>query len=1410
MPNNPRTTKTNFNPEAFSALPLEHQQLLQLLSIIYLPIASTPLAQCVSKAQINDPETGSPWTNRSIKLTLYSLAEQGWIVVDSNRFSLPTDMIEEVTLYAINKKTFTPLAETIQEVFVAKQAYSGKRIWSSWEAAVADARMYMYQGDHLTLKTVLADITNQFQYIRKEQGCYPLPEILGETPKSKLLALLSDEIFISSVAPFYTSHASFHLDNIDEFWEEMLRRKNTVKNEAQSNILNTLIAEQCLVRGDNEHLPQRPAHSFYAAIWYGNHSCQQLLQGDNAAAIDTYEKSIRLLRKTTKERGNVYHKHIFEAFHFLNLLSTGTSDSISKTLTAHSSLSENFVIYYLLSSYSDLLTSGDDSELKEEINLLRDHDDSFILLFSLLISYWAGLQTDPIWIDKAITSHQRAKDNGYYWFAAEFAEALARHLPSGDTRKETYATDAKALHEKSGSKTLFTLVNRQHGWERSLNALNILASSKTGSTKSSVDQRLVWILHEASTNNTLHSRMTDSWSLQPKVQKKTKNGGWSKGRNLSFTRLIQEQEEMPYLTGKDLQIITSSIIQTNNYAFNGIEHELDIDRAWPSLIDHPSIYWDKTRHTPLEIMDGDIELLVTEEGDEIRVTIYPEIKKYQLREKLYIVAKETPTRLRVYKISDEHEQIVNIIGDGLLLPKDAEKQLRVTLSTLAPMMKIQSDIAGVDNAEEVDSDPMIHVHLLPYGDGLRLSLRVQPFGDANGPIYPPGHGRKNLLVEIAGQKVKVQRNLDLEKQQAQHIQDEIEILADWNDLDDEIILEEPDEALEALTGLHELGDQISMEWPDGEFMRIASTLGAKNMRINVNEKGEWFELDGEVVVNENLVLSLGQLLELSQRNKSRFLKMSDGQYVALSKNLQKKLQAVNAYADQEDDKTRISGLAALALEDFLDEVGAIDGDGKWKQHIDQLKTLQDKHYTLPSTLQAELRDYQLEGFQWLARLADWGVGACLADDMGLGKTLQALALILTRASQGPTLVIAPVSVCNNWFSETEKFAPTLKPIFYRGKDRRQILESLKPFDLIICSYGLLPQDADFITEIEWTTALLDEAQAIKNIGTKRTKAAWNLKAGFKLITTGTPIENHLGELWSLFRYLNAGLLGTQDHFSRMFMAPIERFNDKNASYNLKRLIQPFMLRRLKSDVLKELPPRTEITHSVPLSKEERALYEAVRQKAIKKFDDSSAEGEKTNHIQILAEITKLRLASCHPRLVMENSPLPGSKLQAFGEILEELLDNHHKALVFSQFVKHLSILREYLDEQGISYQYLDGSTPQTKRKQAVDAFQDGKGDVFLISLKAGGSGLNLTAADYVIHMDPWWNPAVEDQASDRAHRIGQQRPVTIYRLVAENTIEEKIVKLHERKRALADNLLEGTDISGKMNANDMLSLIKDL
>jgi SNF2 family DNA or RNA helicase len=338
--------------------------------------------------------------------------------------------------------------------------------------------------------------------------------------------------------------------------------------------------------------------------------------------------------------------------------------------------------------------------------------------------------------------------------------------------------------------------------------------------------------------------------------------------------------------------------------------------------------------------------------------------------------------------------------------------------------------------------------------------------------------------------------------------------------------------------------------------------------------------------------------------------------------------------------------------------------------------------------------------------------------------------------------------------------------------------------------------------------VLDEAQAIKNPRAKRSQAAFRLEAGFRIITTGTPIENNLTELWSLFRFINPGLLGNLKSFMERFGTPIEKHQDKYARQHLRKLIHPFILRRTKSEVLEELPPRTEVVIHVELGSRERAFYEALRRDAVDKLASLSGEPG-TQRFQVLAEITRLRQACCNPKLIAADAKLPSAKLDAFQELLDELILNRHKALVFSQFVSHLAIIRERLDELGVDYQYLDGSTPVKVRRQSVDAFQRGEGDVFLISLKAGGTGLNLTAADYVIHMDPWWNPAVEDQASDRAHRIGQERPVTIYRLVAADTIEDSIVALHQEKRDLADRLLEGSAVPATVSVEELMRLMLD-
>jgi SNF2 family DNA or RNA helicase len=501
-------------------------------------------------------------------------------------------------------------------------------------------------------------------------------------------------------------------------------------------------------------------------------------------------------------------------------------------------------------------------------------------------------------------------------------------------------------------------------------------------------------------------------------------------------------------------------------------------------------------------------------------------------------------------------------------------------------------------------------------------------------------------------------------------------------------------------------------------------------------------------------------------------------------------------------------LAAPAVNALLDGV-QVESSAAWQGLLQRLQQLETLEPEVPPTLQAELRAYQREGFRWLARLAHWGAGACLADDMGLGKTLQALALILLRAPQGPTLVVAPTSVCGNWISEAQRFAPSLQPLRFGAGARGAMLQALGPGDLVVCSYGLLQSECERLSEIAWQTIVADEAQAFKNALTKRSQAMMALKGGFRMITTGTPIENHLGELWNLFRFINPGLLGSLQRFNQRFANPIEQDNDQVARERLRQLIKPFILRRLKRDVLAELPARTEIDVQLELSPGEMALYEALRRAALERLErDGSQGGAGHKRLLLLAEIMRLRRACCHPSLAVPETDLPSAKLEAFAEIVDELLDNGHKALVFSQFVDHLQVIRAHLERRSIRYQYLDGATPEPQRRAAVDAFQGGEGELFLISLRAGGAGLNLTAADYVIHMDPWWNPAVEDQASDRAHRIGQERPVTVYRLVAKDTIEERILTLHARKRDLADALLSGADDGGKLSYEEMLALVQ--
>ncbi len=826
------------------------------------------------------------------------------------------------------------------------------------------------------------------------------------------------------------------------------------------------------------------------------------------------------------------------------------------------------------------------------------------------------------------------------------------------------------------------------------------------------------------------------------------------------------------------------------------------------LVGHPLLFWASSPEVRVEVVKGEAELRVTQQGkgDKIKITLQPTLG----HEESYHISKETPTRLKVVEFTAAHHKINEVLRSGLEVPVSAQQRVLQALTSISGLLTVHSDIGGSSStAEQVVADATPRVHLLPFGDGLRVAVLVRPFA-TGGAYYQPGQGGASVLAEIDGKNLQAKRDLALEKKHALAVlkacpglmQAEPDDAGDW-------LLPEPEQCLELMMQLQELPEGPAiLEWPEGVKFRLLRQHSATSFKMSIKRDNDWFALQGELALNENTVVELQQLLGLLDSGHGRFLQLQDGQFIALTEAFRRRLDDLKAYADITGKKVRLNPLAALSLDDWDDGLGSLKTDKHWQNHMQRLKSAQTLQPTLPSTFQAELREYQTEGFAWLQRLAHWGVGACLADDMGLGKTIQGLAMLVDRAPNGPSLIVAPTSVCLNWVSEATRFAPTLNPISLGSGDRQRVLDNLEPYDLLICSYGLLQQEqmADMLAKINFQTVILDEAQAIKNTATRRSQGAMNLQGEFKVIMTGTPLENHLGELWNLFRFINPGLLGSLEQFNRRFAGPIERDRNNQARQQLKKLIQPFILRRTKTQVLQELPPRTEIPVYVELSQEEMAFYEALRRESLAVLSNTDAKaGHK--HLQILAAISKLRRSCRNTLLVNAAISLPSSKLAAFGDIVDELLDNKHKALVFSQFVDHLQLVKDYVEQRGISYQYLDGSTPAKDRQLRVNAFQRGEGDLFLISLKAGGVGINLTAADYVIHMDPWWSPAVEDQASDRAHRMGQKRPVTIYRMIAKNTIEEKIVALHGQKRDLADSLLDGTDISGKMSADDLLGLM---
>ncbi len=579
-------------------------------------------------------------------------------------------------------------------------------------------------------------------------------------------------------------------------------------------------------------------------------------------------------------------------------------------------------------------------------------------------------------------------------------------------------------------------------------------------------------------------------------------------------------------------------------------------------------------------------------------------------------------------------------------------------------------------------------------------------------------------------------------------------------------------------------------------------------------------------------LSDRELLELydSYTKKKRFYRLKSGDYVDLAQ--EEQLPELTAFLEQMDlapaeviqQKIQIPIYRALYLNRMLEdhEKLASTRDRTYRALIRNFKTVQDAEFEIPKSLEDTLRPYQVYGYKWLRTLQSSGFGGILADEMGLGKTLQMISIFEADkeaasekrkgknlpASAKPSLVVCPASLVYNWQEEIRRFAPDLRPVVVAGTSgaRKKILESPEEADVFITSYDLLRRDIALYEKQDFSNCVLDEAQYIKNSRAQMSKAVKILKAEHRFALTGTPIENRLAELWSIFDYLMPGFLYSSSEFEKRFELPIAKQKDEDATAKLKAMTSPFILRRRKADVLKDLPAKLEEVRYARLSGEQQKIYDAqvVRMKEMLRGGELAGEEK----IKMFAELTRIRQICCDPSLLFEEYNGESAKRQACLELIRSAMEGGHRMLIFSQFVSMLQLLEEDLRKEDIPYYKIVGSTPKEKRISLVRQFNDGNVPVFLISLKAGGTGLNLTGADVVIHYDPWWNLATQNQATDRAHRIGQTRQVTVYKLILKDTIEERIMALQDAKRDLAEAILEGrSDSLLSLSSEELMALL---
>lgn len=942
------------------------------------------------------------------------------------------------------------------------------------------------------------------------------------------------------------------------------------------------------------------------------------------------------------------------------------------------------------------------------------------------------------------------------------------------------ADERTRLVRAYGTSPALTSIRQKQAWELLIEDLLKNESLAGSEQKEEKDARLMYLIKQR--------------YIEVREQTRLKSGQWGSGKAISNSRYFQEGS--PLMDERDRQI-WNKYRQGNYYSMN-------LDMMLPMMVGCDRLY--TGYHAPFEQVKVDEEkpyLSVEKVGNRFNITSNIPLSALIDTPDNHIILKKSDTYYTVIPITSKQWEYYRRLLMVGYFPLEAEAQLKDFLPRISDTVEVHSSLLeNGSTLETVDGTAEIALQVRPQGGQFEVKTYVKPLPKGKG-AFLPGEGNALVFDEADGKRVQVKRHLGQERRNYEVLTGFMED-SFGRSLERQSISLLPEELLLLIDFVRQSSDTYFIEWPEGEKLRLKLPVPVENFHVRIENKGDWFGIEGDVQIDDQTVLSMEQLLELLGQSRGDFIRLSETDYLKLNKSLQKQLRKLESLTVKEHGQVRISRFNAPLLGDAMAGELTVKSDPRLDDLRASISRSMKVEADVPNTLQATLRGYQLEGFRWMVRLSGWGAGACLADDMGLGKTVQTIAFLLYRAAEGASLVVAPASVVPNWKNELQRFAPTLNiHVLNEADDRKALIDGAGEYDVILSTYGLLVNAEEPLTGKQWNVVCLDEAHTIKNRDTKTSKVAMQLQASARLILTGTPIQNHLSELWNLFRFITPGLLGSYEQFRLKFIVPIEE-GDKEKQRRLKRIVQPFMLRRTKSEVVEELPEKMEITLPVELSEDEMAVYEVIRRRAKAMLEASSGVNMST-----LAEITRLRQAACSMALIDNKWKGESTKIQMLLDLIAEIKEGNNRVLVFSQFTSFLELVRKRLDEQGEPYFYLDGSVAMKQREELVRKFQQGECPIFLISLKAGGLGLNLTGANYVIHLDPWWNPAIEQQATDRAYRIGQQNRVTVYHLIAQHTIEEKILRLHRTKRDLADSLLEGANAGYKLTDKELLEMLTE-